>query len=162
VDDLGVGPELREDTRHHTALLIEERQEQVLGADLGVVLGHGELARSSKSFAGFDGQVVDLHFSANVITLTGPSRRHNDRKWLPGMKTLLWTGLLLGSFLTVASADPAETKPSKAKATDVKKDAKSGAKDAAKPDPDKSKADQAADAAKAKADRAKDASKNKP
>jgi hypothetical protein len=78
------------------------------------------------------------------------------------MKTLLWTGLLLGSFLTVASADPAETTPSKAKATDVKKDAKTGAKDAAKPDPEKSKADQAADAAKAKADRAKDASKNKP
>jgi hypothetical protein len=82
------------------------------------------------------------------------------------MKTALFTGLLLGGFLSVASADPADAKPSKDKASDVKKDAKTGAKDAVKPDPDKSKADQAADAAKAKADRAADhhpgASKNKP
>ena len=61
------------------------------------------------------------------------------------MNTVFWAGLLLGSSLTVANADPA--KPAKAPPATVKKDSP-------KPAPEKTKADEAADAAKAKADRA--------
>ena len=64
------------------------------------------------------------------------------------MKTVLWTGLLLGILFTVASADPAKPAKSAPPAAGTVK------KDPPKPDPDKTKADQAADAAKAKADRA--------
>ena len=48
-DDARVGAELAEDARHDAALLVEERDEQVLGADLGVVLRDGDVSRAMRA-----------------------------------------------------------------------------------------------------------------
>jgi hypothetical protein len=57
-DQLGVCTDLRQDARHDAAFLFEQRDQQVLGADLGVVHRHRGVPRGGNGLLGLDGELV--------------------------------------------------------------------------------------------------------
>ena len=66
---------LADDLRNDAFLLLEQRQQQVLGQDLGVPLAIGQLLRGENRFLGFLGVLVDIHY----LMLAGPHPRSLSR-----------------------------------------------------------------------------------
>ena len=77
--DARVGAELGQDARHDAALLIEEREQEMLWTDLGVVLGNRDFARGSDRFLRLHREFVELHDARNVATLTYASTPQTAR-----------------------------------------------------------------------------------
>ena len=61
-----IGVHLADDRRHDAVALLEQREQQVLGQDLGMALAIGELLRAEDRFLRFLCVLVDIHDASSL------------------------------------------------------------------------------------------------